>query len=453
MVVSVQSKILLTVLSVVLMFALFILFYYPARQERNLLENYNNEIETLAKTVALGVKIALTDENFEGVETAMNFVTNDDRLHVVSIIQHDTIWSPHKSNFNIRKTIFTSKPDSVFVDPEAISDKYFIKKSANFSTPLMNGEIMLSFTTAEIIKGRRQIRLASAIASFVVFVIGLLIGYWLARKISKPVLALRDAANKVGEGDLTQSVINNSRDEIGELSTAFNKMVKDLSTARNEITIEKQKSDELLLNILPTETAEELKRTGAAKAKQYESVSVIFTDFKDFTSISEKMNANKIVAELHYCFSNFDRIIKKHNIEKIKTIGDSYMCVAGLPVKNSTHCIDAVNGALEIRDFMAQYKRDKIAQKETFFEIRIGIHTGPVVAGIVGVDKFAYDIWGSTVNIASRLESSSEPHKINISKDFYEQIKDQYDCTLRGNFPVKGLGEIPMYYVNNKLII
>jgi class 3 adenylate cyclase len=451
MVLSVQSKILLTVLSVVLMFALFILFYYPARQERNLLENYNNEIETLAKTVALGVKIAFTDENFEGVETAMNFVTSDDRLHVVSIIQHDTIWSPHKGNFNIKKSIFTSKPDSVLVDPEDISDKYFIKKSANFSTPLMNGEILLSFTTAEIIKGRRQIRLASAIASFVVFVIGLFIGYWLARKISKPVLALRDAANKVGEGDLTQSVANISRDEIGELGTAFNKMVKDLSSARNELTIEKHKSDELLLNILPTETAEELKRTGEAKAKQYKSVSVIFTDFKDFTSISEKMNATKIVAELHYCFSNFDRIIKKHNIEKIKTIGDSYMCVAGLPVKNSTHTIDAANGALEIRDFMEQYKKDRTAKGETFFEIRIGIHTGPVVAGIVGVDKFAYDIWGSTVNVASRLESSSEPDKINVSKDFYEQIKDQYDCTLRGNFPVKGLGEIPMYYVNKKL--
>ena len=309
----------------------------------------------------------------------------------------------------------------------------------------------MSFTTAEIIKGRRQIRLASAIASFVVFVIGLFIGYWLARKISKPVLALRDAANKVGEGDLTQSVANISRDEIGELGTAFNKMVKDLSSARNELTIEKHKSDELLLNILPTETAEELKRTGEAKAKQYKSVSVIFTDFKDFTSISEKMNATKIVAELHYCFSNFDRIIKKHNIEKIKTIGDSYMCVAGLPVKNSTHTIDAANGALERRDFMEQYKKDRTAKGETFFEIRIGIHTGPVVAGIVGVDKFAYDIWGSTVNVASRLESSSEPDKINVSKDFYEQIKDQYDCTLRGNFPVKGLGEIPMYYVNKKL--
>ena len=457
MVLSVQSKILLTVLSVVLMFALFILFYYPARQERNLLDNYNHEIETLAKTVALGVKIALTDENFEGVETAMDFVTNDDRLHVVSIIQHDTIWSPDKSTFDVNKKVFVSKPDSILVDPMAISDKFFIKKSASFATPLMNGEIILSFTTAEIIKGRRQIRLASAIASFVVFVIGLFIGYWLARKISRPVLALRDAANKVGEGDLTQSVTHNSRDEIGELGKAFNKMVKDLGTARSEVEqrteelmIEKQKADDLLLNILPAETAEELKSTGTAKAKQYDSVSVMFTDFKDFTAISETMSANKIVNELHNCFSKFDKIIKKHNIEKIKTIGDSYMCAAGLPVKNSTHPYDVVEAALEILECMSDYKNEKLAKGETCFDLRIGIHTGPVVAGIVGVDKFAYDIWGSTVNIASRLETAGDSGKINISESLYNIIKDKYNCTLRGEFRVKGVGEIPMYYVEGK---
>jgi len=455
MVLSVQTKILLTVLSVVLMFALFILFYYPQRQEDLLIENYNNEVENFSKTVALGVRIALTEENFEGVETAINFVKNDERLHFVSLIQIDTIWGENKEDFKVDKKVFKTYPENVEVDPYAISDKSFIKKSTPFSAPIMNGEIMVSFSTSEIIKGRRQIRIASAIASFVVFVIGLLIGYWLARKISIPVLALRDAANKVGEGDLTQSVTNKSKDEIGELSNAFNKMVKDLSTARNEInqrtqelTIEKQKSDKLLLNILPSETAEELKNTGTAKAKHYDSVSVIFTDFKDFTAISEKMNANELVKELHYCFSAFDVIIRKHNIEKIKTIGDSYMCAAGLPVENKTHPYDAINAALEIRAFMNNYKKEKIAKGETYFDLRLGIHSGPVVSGIVGVNKFAYDIWGSTVNTASRLETSCEPGKINISQHLYELIKDKYDCTLRGNLAVKGLGKIPMYFVD-----
>jgi len=455
MIISVQSKILLTVLSVVLMFALFILFYYPDRQEKLLFENYNKEIENFASTVALGVKIALTEENFEGVETALNFVRHDSRLQFVSLILTDTVWDVDHKKFDIKKSVFKSFPESAKVDPYAISNKLYINKRAPFFTSMMNGEILLSFTTTEIIKGRNEIRTASAIASLIVFIIGLSIGYLLARNISRPVLALRDAANRVGEGDLTQSVVNTSKDEIGELGTAFNKMVKDLGSARKqveqrtiELTNEKQKSDELLLNILPSETAEELKATGQAQAKKYESVTVIFTDFVDFTAKSEKMDAHRLVDELHHCFSGFDNIIKKYNIEKIKTIGDSYMCAAGLPVENNSHPFDAVNAALEIRDCMLSYKAEMEAKGGSSFDIRIGIHTGPVVAGIVGVNKFAYDIWGSTVNTASRLESKSKPNKINISESLYQIIKDGYNCSLRGEISVKGLGKIPMYFLN-----
>ena len=456
MVVSVQNKILLTVLSVVLMFALFILLYFPARQQKYLLENYNKEVENYAKTVALGVKIALTEQNFEGVQTAFDFAKDDNRLEYVSLIQSDTIWASNNADFNIENTVFKTFPENVEVDSHASSDDKSIVKNAPFSTPIMNGEILLSFSTTEITKSLKQIRLTSLIVSFLVFIIGLCIGYWLSRNISIPVLALRDAANRVGEGDLTQSVKNRSRDEIGELSIAFNKMVKDLAIARHEVdqrteelTIEKKNSDDLLLNILPFETAEEIKKTGKSKAKHYESVSVLFTDFKDFTSITEKISADKLVTELNYCFSAFDEIIQKHNIEKIKTIGDSYMCVGGLPAVNETHPFDIVKAAIEIREFMRQYKKEKEAVNDIFFDVRIGINTGPVVAGIVGTNKYAYDIWGSTVNIASRLERNSEPGKINVSESFYQQIKDEYDFTPRGNISVKGIGDIPMYFLDN----
>ncbi len=214
----------MTVLTVVLMFALFILFYFPARQESYLLENYNEEVENFAKTVALGVKIALTEQNFEGVETAIDFVRHDERLVFVSIIQVDSSQAG-----GIDKKVFKTFPDSIQVNPDENSSDAFIIKRAPFSTPIMTGEILLSFSTEEIVKSRNQIRLTSLIVSLIVFVVGLIIGFWLARNISKPVLALRDAANKVGEGDLTQSVESRSRDEIGELSTAFNKMVKDLN--------------------------------------------------------------------------------------------------------------------------------------------------------------------------------------------------------------------------------
>jgi class 3 adenylate cyclase len=161
------------------------------------------------------------------------------------------------------------------------------------------------------------------------------------------------------------------------------------------------------------------------------------------------MSANKLVKELHYCFSNFDQIISKYKIEKIKTIGDSYMCVAGLPIANSLHPFHAVQAALEIREFMIKYKTEKEAAGEIGFDVRIGIHTGPVVAGIVGVNKFAYDIWGSTVNVASRFETASESNKINISETLYSIVKDQFDCTRRGKIAIKGIGSVSMYFVNS----
>jgi len=252
---TVKGKILMTVLTVVLMFALFILFYFPKRQERYLLENYNNEVENFVKTVSLGVKIALTEQNFEGVETAIDFVRHDDRLVFVSLIQIDTVQTAGDPGFRLEKTVFKTYPENIEVDPEAISNDHFIIKHASFSTPIMTGQIILSFSTDDIIKSKRQIRLTSIIASLVVFIIGLMIGYLLARNISKPVLALRDAANKVGEGDLTQSVKNQSRDEIGELGIAFNKMVRDLSIeaalerVRHEIANMRTKDD--LLRITP----------------------------------------------------------------------------------------------------------------------------------------------------------------------------------------------------------
>ena len=209
----------------------------------------------------------------------------------------------------------------------------------------------------------------------------------------------------------------------------------------------KNKSEVLLLNILPQEIAEELKKTGSAKAKAFTMVTVMFTDFKDFTNISEKVSAELLVDEIHHCFSSFDRIIQKYKIEKIKTIGDAYLCASGLPVSNYTHAVDMVNAAFEIRDFMIQRKIEKEAKGEIPFEIRIGIHTGPVVAGIVGIKKYTYDIWGDTVNIAARMEQNSDSAKINVSGNTYELIKTKFACEHRGKIEAKNKGVIDMYYV------
>lgn len=212
---------------------------------------------------------------------------------------------------------------------------------------------------------------------------------------------------------------------------------------------EKNRSEELLLNILPSETAEELKQYGAAEARTYDMVTIIFTDFKEFTQHSEKLSAKELVAEIDHCFKAFDRIIESHQVEKIKTIGDAYLAAAGLPVPNTSHPLDAIQAALAIRDFMLNYQRKRIAEGREAFEVRIGVHSGPVVAGIVGIKKFAYDIWGDTVNLASRMESSGEIGKVNISKSTYELLKNhpEFKFQSRGKIMAKNKGELEMYFV------
>ncbi len=207
---------------------------------------------------------------------------------------------------------------------------------------------------------------------------------------------------------------------------------------------EKQKSEDLLLNILPFEVAEELKEKGVANARHFEQVTVLFTDFVDFTHAGEHMSPQALVDELHACFKAFDDITGKYNIEKIKTVGDAYMAVAGLPTADPDHALNVVRAAIEINGFM----QDRIAKHgSNTFHIRIGIHSGSVVAGIVGVKKFAYDIWGDTVNTAARMEQNSQAGKINISQTTYELVKEKINCEYRGEIDAKGKGQLKMYYV------
>lgn len=216
---------------------------------------------------------------------------------------------------------------------------------------------------------------------------------------------------------------------------------------------EKDKSDNLLLNILPADIAAELKEKGKAAARDFDKVNILFTDFKGFNAASEKLSAQELVAEINTCFEAFDGIMDKYKIEKIKTIGDAYMAAGGLPVPSDASVKNTVLAALEMQSFITKRKVDMDAKGQPSFEMRLGIHTGPVVAGIVGVKKFAYDIWGDTVNTASRMESSGSVGKVNISQATYTLLKDEAQFTFenRGNIIAKGKGELEMYFVSLRI--
>ncbi len=219
---------------------------------------------------------------------------------------------------------------------------------------------------------------------------------------------------------------------------------------KNQLKVEKDKSEKLLRNILPQTIAEELKTHGKIEARYHDIVSVMFIDFADFTRLSATMKPHELVQELHNCFSEFDSITEKHGLEKIKTIGDSYMCVGGIPEFIDTHIEDTLMAALEIMNFIEQRYEAKLMEGVPYWRARIGIHVGPAITGVVGSRKFTYDIWGDTVNTASRMESNSESGKINLSDSAYQYLKNNklLQFENRGKIGVKGKGDLEMFFVD-----
>ncbi len=269
--------------------------------------------------------------------------------------------------------------------------------------------------------------------------------FWTFAVIYKLVL-LRKEKDKA-QGDVISALQMNDkliREQNVTLESKVEERTIELVEKNNIITAEKERSDALLLNILPEEVAEELKETGSSPAKLFDDVTVLFTDFKEFALLSEQLSPQDLVDELHSCFKVFDEITDRYEIEKIKTIGDAYLAVCGLPVPDPAHATKVVNAAIEIRDFMVERKR---LLGDRTFEIRIGVNSGSVVAGIVGLKKFAYDIWGDTVNTAARMEQNCQPGKINVSESTYNLVNKQFACEYRGEVIAKNKGKLKMYFV------
>lgn len=233
---------------------------------------------------------------------------------------------------------------------------------------------------------------------------------------------------------------------IKALKNRREELEREVKERTKELEAEKHKSEELLLNILPAGLAEELKENGFAKAKRHEMVTVMFSDFKGFSLISEQLEPEELVAEIDLCFRAFDEITERHGLEKIKTIGDAYLLVGGIDDTSENQAEAVIKAAMEIQEFMAAIAVERKLLEHHFFEARIGIHTGPLVAGIVGIRKFAYDIWGSTVNIASRMESNGTVGKVNLSQQTFDLVKEKFHCIPNGLYTENNT-EIKMYLI------
>jgi len=236
-----------------------------------------------------------------------------------------------------------------------------------------------------------------------------------------------------------------------QLEVKVQQRTREIERQKEIIEMAKAQSDSLLLNILPEEIADELKKFGKSYARKHNQVSVLFADIKGFSSIAETLTPVKLVTQLDEVFGAFDNIIAKYDMEKIKTIGDAYMCACGLPQSNEENAIRAVKAGLDMQRFINEFGLGNKIQNLPVFEVRIGIHTGPLVAGVVGLKKFAYDIWGDTVNLASRMEQHSEAGKVNVSGTTYQLIKDHFRCTHRGMIETKSKLQVDMYFVDEEI--
>lgn len=400
-------------------------FYFANNQKETFESQFNQKNKSVLETVKVGLEIGLQNENFEAIQKVFSWVKLQPDFEWIGIEDSSGAFFAQYPEIGIKESDLKK-----FTDIRMPVIAY----SQELQTPMEKSKVYITFST----KGYREKKnklINDVLISFIfLFIIVALVSFLISVALSRPIVKLQEAMNNVAKGDLGFRAELSGAKEIIGLTKSFHYMM-------DEIQSERKRSENLLLNILPKVIAERLKKGESNISDSYSNVNILFADLVGFTELSSQLDAHRLVEVLNNIFTEFDNLCEKYNVEKIKTIGDSYMAASNLPTPDSNGAVNLVMMAKEMITALS-----KIEEKYQYnLQVRIGINSGRAVAGVIGKSKFIYDLWGDSVNLASRLESHGIPGRIQVSEELYLQVKDHFQFEERGMIKVKGKGELKTY--------
>lgn len=400
-------------------------FYFANNQKETFESQFNQKNKSVLETVKVGLEIGLQNENFEAIQKVFSWVKLQPDFEWIGIEDSSGAFFAQYPEIGIKESDLKK-----FTDIRMPVIAY----SQELQTPMEKSKVYITFST----KGYREKKnklINDVLISFIfLFIIVALVSFLISVALSRPIVKLQEAMNNVAKGDLGFRAELSGAKEIIGLTKSFHYMM-------DEIQSERKRSENLLLNILPKVIAERLKKGESNISDSYSNVNILFADLVGFTELSSQLDAHRLVEVLNNIFTEFDNLCEKYNVEKIKTIGDSYMAASNLPTPDSNGAVNLVMMAKEMITVLS-----KIEEKYQYnLQVRIGINSGRAVAGVIGKSKFIYDLWGDSVNLASRLESHGIPGRIQVSEELYLQVKDHFQFEERGMIKVKGKGELKTY--------
>ena len=415
-------------------------FYSNYRQREIFKQGFLENTENVYETVRLGLEVGLEEENFEAIQRVFDWSKKNPNLAWIVISDaHGDIFATYPSDFNKKYNDLIQ----MYQKRSLASDIYIAK--GEWNSKVDRGSILIGFSTKALLDHQRTIARDAMIAALFLLAFVILLALLISIVITKPLENLERTTVEIADGNIDTIVeISSANYEVYNVTKSFNVMMEKLRDSQEILEEEREKSEKLLLNILPLEISNRLKSGEETIADYFENTTVLFADIVGFTPLSEKLSPKELVTLLNNIFERFDTLTTDFGVEKIKTIGDSYMAASGVPVPDKYHARVMCEVAINMIHIIQDISRESGHK----LQVRIGMHSGNLMAGILGKHKFVYDVWGDSVNIASRMESHGEVGKVVVSQATYDLVKDTYDFVDRGYMEIKGKGKMRSFYVS-----